>query len=328
MPEFQNPLFNQQGESIVKLQTVYNSDLKLGTEAIAADSELAIQVQNYLIWLGLLSPPADGKFGPISTGAFLEFQDAFKESLSKERGFLGKATAEKMIEISAEEFEKLADREINLSGNDLATRVIKYMKHKKYEVFTGPKKYNIVYIEGMNEDGSLNEDKPNVFNDRRMVIEIPNKTPVLVNHWLATTEPGTHYTMNPISDYATLYGAARIAFGQYKAWEVGTHGNSEPHEALIQVGNVTVHRDKNKDFMRTGDNLDTNDNFFINQHWGYDYPENDISLAGAGCLVGRRREGHREFMAIVKQDKRYQANSSYKFVTTIIAGDDLVKKFP
>jgi hypothetical protein len=312
----------------MKLQTVYNSNLKLGTEAISSDKELAVQIQDYLIWLGLLSPPTDGLFGPVSTAAFLEFQDAFKESLSSERGFLGKATAEKIIETSAEEFNKLFDREINLSGNDMAARVIKYMKYKKYEVFTGPKNYNIVYVEGMNEDGSLNDDRPNVFNDRRMVIEIPNKTPMLVNHWQATTEPGTHYTMNPISDYATRFGAARIAFGQYKAWQVGTHGMSEPHEALVQIADVTVHRDKNKDFIRTGDNLDTGSDFGINQHWGYDYPENDISLAGAGCLVGRRREGHREFMAIIKQDKRYQASRNYKFTTTIIAGDDLVKRFP
>jgi hypothetical protein len=312
----------------MKLQTVYNSNLKLGTEAIATDKELAVQIQDYLIWLGLLSPPADGLFGPVSTAAFIEFQDTFKEALSSERGFLGKATAEKMIEVSAEEFDKLADREINLSGNDLAVKVIKYMKHKKYDIFTGSKKYNIVYVEGMNEDGSLNDDKPNVFNDRRMVIEIPNKTPILVNHWQATSEPGTHYTMNPISDYARRNGAARIAFGQYKAWQVGTHGMSEPHEALVQVADVTVHRDLNKDFMRTGDNLDTGSGFGINQHWGYDYSENNIGLAGAGCLVGRRREGHREFMAIIKQDTRYQASKSYKFVTTIIAGDDLVKKFP
>jgi peptidoglycan hydrolase-like protein with peptidoglycan-binding domain len=311
----------------MKLQTVYNSDLKLGTEAISADKELAIQIQEYLIWLGLLSPPADGKFGPISTAAFLEFQDAFKESLSAERGFLGKATAEKIIETTSEEFNRIANRELNLSGNDLATRVVKYMKYKKYEVFTGAKNYNIVYVEGMNEDGSLNGDAPNVFNDRRMVIEIPNKTPILVNSWQATTEPGTHYTMNPISDYAERFGAARIAFGQYKAWQVDTHGTSEPHQALVQVADITVHRDKNKDFIRTGDNLDTG-KFFVNQHWGYDYPENNIGLASAGCLVGRRREGHREFMAIIKQDKRYQASSNYIFVTTIIPGDDLVKRFP
>jgi hypothetical protein len=32
-------------------------------------------------------------------------------------------------------------------GNDLASRIIKYMKTKDYKVFTNPKEYNIVYIE-------------------------------------------------------------------------------------------------------------------------------------------------------------------------------------
>jgi peptidoglycan hydrolase-like protein with peptidoglycan-binding domain len=310
----------------MKLQTVYNSDLKLGTEAIAADKELATQVQILLINLGLLSPPADGKFGPISTAALMEFQDAFKESLSSERGFVGKATAERLIETSVQDFDKLANREIDTSKNNLAARVIKYMKLKKYEVFMGVKKYNIVYVEGMNEDGTLNNDTPNSFNDRRMVIEIVDRVPILVNHWQATTEPGTYYTENPMNPK----GAARIAFGQYKAWQVGTHygGGSDPHEALVQVGNITVHRDRNQDFMRTGDNIYTGDDFFINQHWGFDYDYNDISYAGAGCLVGRRREGHREFMSIVKQDQRYRANNNYTFLTTVIAGDELVKKFP
>jgi hypothetical protein len=119
-------------------------------------------------------------------------------------------------------------------------------------------------------------------------------------------------------------GAARIAFGQYKAWEVGTHygGGSEPHEALVQASPISVYRDKNKDFIRTGDKLYTGD-FEINQHYGFDYPYNDISYAGAGCLVGRTRQGHREFMALIKQDKRYQLNNRYKFLTTVIPGDDL-----
>jgi hypothetical protein len=44
-----------------------------------------------------------------------------------------------------------------------------------------------------------------------------------------------------------------------------------------------------------------------------------------GYLVGRRRQGHKEFMAIVKSDRRYQLNKNYIFVTTVIAGDDLTR---
>ena len=210
-----------------------------------------------------------------------------------------------------------------LLANDLASKIVKYMLAKNYVVFTEPKEYNIVYVEGMNEDGSLNNNAPNQFNDRRMVIEVINKVPKIVNHWQATTEPGSYYTFQPLNPQ----GVARIAFGQYKAWSVGIHGTAEPQEALIQVAPVTVYRDFNQDFKRTGDKLDTG-LFAIDQHWGYDAPVNDIKNASGGNLVGRTRKGHREFMAIIKQDRRYVANPNYVFYTTIIPGDDLVKKFP
>ncbi|BAZ49576.1 peptidoglycan binding domain-containing protein [Nostoc sp. NIES-4103] len=205
-------------------------------------------------------------------------------------------------------------------SNDIASIIIKYMLGKDYQVFTDPKEYNIIYLEGVSEDWTLNSDDPNKFNDRRLVIEVAEGVPKIVDHWQATTEPGRHYTLNPMNPG----GAARIKFGQYKSWAVGMHGNSEPHEALIQVAPVTVHRDFNKDFKRTGDKLDIG-LFGINQHWGYDAPTNDIKNASAGCLVGQMRKGHREFMAIVKQDRRYTASRDYVFYTTVIAGDDLLK---
>lgn len=203
---------------------------------------------------------------------------------------------------------------------DLASRIIAYMRAKNYVVFNQPRNYNIIYVEGMNEDGTLNDDAPNEFNDRRIVIEVINGIPKIVNHWQATTEPGNYYTFNPMNSK----GAARIKFGQYQAWSVGIHGNAEPHEALIQVDPITVCRDYNQDFSRTGDKLDTG-LFGVNQHWGYDLPVNDVSNASAGCLVGRRRQGHREFMKIIKADRRYQVDSNYVFYTTVIGGDDLIK---
>ncbi|MBW4607350.1 MAG: hypothetical protein KME22_09010 [Hassallia sp. WJT32-NPBG1] len=203
---------------------------------------------------------------------------------------------------------------------DLATKIIEYMRKKNYVLFDQPREYNIIYLEGVNEDGSLNNDTPNEFNDRRIVIDFINDCPRIVNHWQATTEPGGYYTYHPLN----AGGAARIAFGQYRAWCVGTHGNSEPHEALVQVRPVTVCRDFNQDFKRTGDKLDTG-HFGINQHHGYDAPVCDIKNTSAGCFVGRRRQGHREFMQLAKSDRRYQLDKNYLFYTTVIAGDDLVK---
>jgi peptidoglycan hydrolase-like protein with peptidoglycan-binding domain len=299
----------------MKLQDFLGKDLKYSMEGIATDKQLATQIQVLLIGLGLLEPPADGKFGPISSAALKKFQTLMKIN---EPDQLGAETAKKLIETKPEE---LPTPPLKL-GNDLASRIVKYMQLKKYEIFQGIKEYNIVYVEGMDADGSLNNDKPNYFNDRRMVIQIIDGVPAIVGNWEATTEPGYHYTENPMNPE----GAARIKFGQYKAWQVGIHGTSDRHEALIQTGGeITVYRDLNKDYQRTGDKEDTG-YFAVNQHWGYDFPYNNVYYASAGCLVGRMRQGHREFMSLIKKDRRFQLNDRYVFYTTVIDGADLMKQ--
>ncbi|AFY42074.1 peptidoglycan-binding protein [Nostoc sp. PCC 7107] len=300
----------------MKLQDFLGKEEKWGFEAIAKDEELTRQIQILLIGLGLLEPPADAKFGPVTAGAIKKFQEFMKID---EPDYIGAVTAKELIETKPDELPKPALK----LGNDIASKIVKYMLAQNYQVFTGTKEYNIVYVEGIDGDWNLNSDTPNAFNDRRIVIEVVNGTPKIVDHWQATTEPGRYYTVNPMNPG----GAARIKFGQYKAWAVGLHGNAERHEALVQVSPITVHRDFNKDYQRTGDKLDTG-LFYVNQHWGYDAPSNDIKNASAGCLVGRMRQGHKEFMSIIKQDRRYVANNDYVFYTTVIPGDDLLKKFP
>ena len=122
-----------------------------------------------------------------------------------------------------------------------------------------------------------------------------------------------------------INGAARIAFGQYKSWVVGTHlkGRASAHEALVQVGEVTVHRDLNKDFMRTNDKTDTG-LFGINQHWGYDAPKDNLGSTSAGCLVGRTKKGHREFMATLKADPRFVASPAYRFMAAVLPADEVM----
>lgn len=298
----------------MKLQTILTDNLKYSMEAIAADGELSYQIQAILIPLGLLDPPADGKFGPISAAALQKFQTLM---YCQEPDYIGPRTAEKLIETKPESIPTPPLRPLN----NLAGVITQYMLAKNYHLARGEREYNIVYVEGLSADGTANQDYPNEFNDRRLILEVREGVPTVIGNWEATTEPGTYYTYNPMNPQ----GAARIQFGQYKAWQVGTHGNAEPHEALVQVGPVSVHRDFNQDFSRVGDFVDTGSEFGINQHYGYDLPSNDIQMASAGCLVGRSREGHREFMHLVKQDRRYQANLDYVFTTTILPGDELLK---
>jgi hypothetical protein len=260
-------------------------------DSLESNPELAKQVQEHLIKHGYLDPPANGSWGPQSKAAIADF---------------GADTAKLFANPSP----------INL-GNDFASRIVQYMLLKNYFLARGERRYNIIYIEGINPDGTLNNDRRNQWNDLRLLIEIATDTPKIVDSWKATTEPGERYTLRPMNSK----GAARIAFNQYKAWKIGTHGQADPHEALVQTGGeVTVHRDRNKDFKRTGDSTDTG--FFgINQHWGGDAKV--IGPWSAGCLVGQTRQGHREFMRLVKQDKRYAANNRYTFMTAILPGNEL-----
>ncbi|MEA5389964.1 peptidoglycan-binding protein [Cyanobium gracile UHCC 0139] len=303
-------------KSELRLQDVLRQGLVIEHGEIPDHPALATQIQQRLIALQLLEPPT-GAFGPLSTAALRSFQ---KRMNSGEENVLGATTAKLLIETSLEELPQPA---LDLSAGDLAARTIQYMRRKGFQVSAGPGERNIVYVEGMNPDGTLNDDSPNQFNDLRLVIAFEEARPKILGRWEATTEPGSHYTHKPMNDR----GAARIRFGQYRAWQVGVHGNSDPHEALVQAAPVTVHRDANKDFQRPGDLEDTG-LFGINQHWGYDLPRNDIDTASAGCLVGRTRDGHREFMRLVKQDPRYRADSRFLFSTTVIAGDDLNRAPP
>jgi peptidoglycan hydrolase-like protein with peptidoglycan-binding domain len=272
---------------------------------------LATEIQQRLIVLGFLEPPADGRFGPLSRHALEEFQNCAGQA--KHTGLDGLLAQALVVSGEDRFFPVILD-------SSLASQILKYMRLNDLWYARAPGQVNIVYIEGANEDGTPNEDRPNEFNDRRMVLAIQDQRPKIVGNWEGTTEPGRYWTETPMNPR----GAARIAFGQYKAWCVGFHHRDKPklsHEALVQVGIIKVHRDLNKDYKRVGDFVEEGDSFAVNQHWGYDNPKDNLGQSSAGCLVGRTKDGHREFMALLKADPRYESNHGYRFMTTVIAGD-------
>ena len=188
-------------------------------------------------------------------------------------------------------------------------KILNYCTSRKYPITD----FNIIYIEGIDINGRLNSDEPNQFNDVRAVFDQFN----CIDCWQATCEPGAWYTHTPMNPD----GAFRIAFGHHAAaWEIGIHGNSDPHEALIQVGEVRGFRDYNQDFVRPGDQ-EVCGYYGINQHWGYDMPPGDIGQASAGCLVGRSRHGHREFMELCKK------SGKRLFDTIVVPGNEVFAYF-
>jgi hypothetical protein len=273
---------------------------------IGGDRALATETQDRLTTHGLLDPPADGSFGPVSLWGIGQF---FRKVDTPGKSVIDAEAARALL--SDEPAFPLR------TPDSLAGRIAAAMHKTGHWLCRHPDCVNVVYVEGMDEDGTPNIDAPNVFNDLRVVLRVNRAgTPAIEEIWEATTEPGRHYTLIEKLDPR---GAARIAFGQYKAWSVGTHmaGRPSGHEALVQTAPIRVFRDLDQDFERTGDQMFAG-LFGVNQHWGFDLPKSDIGRASAGCLVGRTKAGHRAFMALCKADPRYRANNSYRFLTSVL----------
>lgn len=206
----------------------------------------------------------------------------------------------------------------------LAKRLLRYMWAKGYEIFTGPGELNIVYVEGMNPDGTQNVDAPDVWNDMRCVIAFAGDKPRLLLAQVATTEPGRAATFSGRAK--NRGGIARIAFGQYKAWRIGFHNtrkNGKNHQALVQVVPLPVHRDKNHDMKRTGDNIHIG-YFGINQHSTRPgYTGGNVGTWSEGCLVGLLWDEHLRFVELLKTDPRYLADKDFIFTTAVLPGNEV-----
>jgi hypothetical protein len=183
-----------------------------------------------------------------------------------------------------------------------------------------PNCVHIIYREGTNDDGTLNDNRIDLWNDQRCLIRFLGKTPKLAFHCVATTEPGTYY--DRVHVIGGELGAALICYGQQACHQVGIHHPGyKPHESLVQTGApIRVYRDYDRSFRRQQGRV-TEGWYGINQHstGGADAGENSIGQWSAGCLVARRYEtDHKQFMRLVKQDARYLADDRHVFDTTVL----------
>lgn len=321
------------------LQQIIDAGRNVSTDELnqAANRLAAIDLQTRLCDLGILDPEIGGSitqpFGPTGKGdgiigansraAILEF--CRLASLPYMEKQLTPQILAALLAATPETFLPVewGDASDDTPSVRLTKRILRYMRYKGYWIARSPRMRNIVYLEGAHVDGSPNADLANQWNDRRIVFRINagGRPQMLVNDQ-ATTEPGSHYTWNPMHPR----GAARIAFGQYKAWAVGLHRGLQP--ALVQREKVRLHRDLNKDGFRSkNDPIDIGKTFGINQHSTRPGAAPEfVDSYSAGCLVGRRWAWHLSFLEIVKQDERYRQNRGYLFISTIISGDDLAKE--
>ena len=293
----------------MNLRQLYESGKAVSFVEAQKDLELVKHVQKNLIRLGLLEPPADGQLGPITIATIAGFQAALK---ILEQG-IGIHTCKALIEVRS----MPADMPLHLVDESLASSIAKYYKLQGWYFSRNSSEINICYLEGANADGRQNTDAPNEWNDRRIIWSVRAGIPTTLGNWQASCEPGWWHTLNPMNPD----GCARIKNpAHFRAWRIGFHGGAKPHPALVQVAPVEIFRDSNKDMSRTGDRLHQG-LFGINQHWGYGMQF--VDRASAGCMAAPDWEGHLEFIAACKSDRRYKLNPAYTFSTAFIPGDKL-----
>lgn len=209
---------------------------------------------------------------------------------------------------------------------NFAAKIVAYYDQKGYTYSKEKDHYNIFYVEGMNLDFTLNKDRMDEWNDLRGVFAFnPDGVPYIVFLAVCTTEPGYQATMS--TEAKKVFGVARIKFGQYTSWRQGFHKKARsltPHPALVQCAPIPVHRDFNRDGLRTGDAV--SQGYGINQHGTTPgYIGGKISNWSAGCLVGQWWPQHIQFINLLKMDARYISNKRFVYTTAIIAGDDFEK---
>jgi peptidoglycan hydrolase-like protein with peptidoglycan-binding domain len=296
------------------LRTLYKSteDIKLTSDELKKDKELVSYIQDILIDLDFLpaNGGADGILGPNTTAGILRFAE--DKNICLGENILNK----ELIKSIYESQQGYLDESTLKLSNDFASRIVKYMIKKGYELYQGSNIYNVVYVEDCTECGKSLPDQPDYFNDRRLLIQILNGKPTIIANYKCTTEPGRYYTKNRMN----RLGAARIKFGSYKAWKLGYHG-SRPYRALVQCMSIPVHRDNNENFARDKNDKITWGLIGLNQHHGYN--NRTIYVHSAGCLTAQSSEGHFEWMDLIENDKRVKKNRSHIIVTSILPGDKI-----
>lgn len=179
-----------------------------------------------------------------------------------------------------------------------AQKIIQAMQAHGYRVDSGDDVMNLVYLEGMDLTGAPNGNRPNCWDDLRILVRNGTGGPKVLGAWEATTEPGEYWSSPEHRMNAA--GAFHIDLGQQTAWVPGSYHDAP---ALVQAKAIHGTRDGKVHYARDG-KPDFGD-FGVHHHKGYDYPKNNIGKSSAGCQVGRTVAGHMEFWNILKTDKRF-----------------------
>ena len=271
---------------------------------------LVAEMQARLAHHGLLDPPADGLLDPASQWALGAFCRAVRLPFNSA---LAPPVAAALLQ---------QDPVLPLQPDDsLAGRIVAASIRHSHWLCRHPDCVNIVYVEGVDEQGCEVLRRPDAFDDLRVLLRIASGgRPEIVGAWHATTASGRAAVETP----AEPEGAPRLAAGQHRAWVIGRTaiGTELEQEALIQALPLLVTRDGDRNFRREGDPPERGI-FLIDQHGGHDAPRERVGGIGAGCLVGRSQAGHRSFMARLREDPRWRVNAAHIFTTSILQAEQV-----
>lgn len=202
-------------------------------------------------------------------------------------------------------------------GSDLASKIIRAMERKGYAVSAAPGTFNMIYVEGMDVDGTPNHNRFNAFDDIRVLIQVADGgVPKIVHVGEATTEPGKFWTDNRMNPD----GAFHIALGPQTCWRMGEYHNAP---ALVQCLPIKGYRDGQNHYRREGPLL-TEPDIGVHHHGGYNLSRDDLGRSSAGCQVERLVSGHLQSMTILKSDARYRANPNFVFTSTVLSAAEIV----
>lgn len=137
------------------------------------DSELVAEVQGRLGVAGLLDPPADGQYGPVTRWAFAEFLSHW--------GLAGAITLD--LQVASALLQADAAFPV-VPGQDFAGDVVRAMQSGGQWFCRHPQALNIVCVTGMGLDGWPNTNPANHYRDARLLLRVgEHGVPVIAGAW-------------------------------------------------------------------------------------------------------------------------------------------------
>jgi hypothetical protein len=164
---------------------------------------------------------------------------------------------------------------------------------------------NVIGLEGVNPDGTLNSEQPDQWNDLMVLLKFAGGKPIIVWSSQSTTEPGNYYTDRPLHQS----GVARLDTGFHsKLWSRGLH---KGHSAMVQTGSARLVRDYNRNHQR--DDKVTQESWRgVNWHTVYGRAAGlSIGRWSAGCCVTLRQNAFDKAMVLIDQSGK---KKDYDFI--------------